>query len=119
IKVFIMPYKIDGSYYEPYINNTSSVYFHPENKKLFDIFHWFEIDMILDEYIVDFKSSEEIKRMDWAQLLTYIIFWSIVSDKEFTGFIYLSRYGIIKQIDLEYIIYLLNNEEFQKDSFEI
>ncbi len=119
IKVFIMPYKIDGSYYEPYINNTSSVYFHPENKKLFDIFHGFEIDMILDENIVDFKSSAEIKRMDWAQLLIYIIFWSIVSDEEFTGFIYLSRYGIIKQIDLEYIVNLYNNEEFQKDFFEI
>ena len=75
--------------------------------------------MILDENIVDFKSSAEIKRMDWAQLLIYIIFWSIVSDEEFTGFIYLSRYGIIKQIDLECIVNLYNNEEFQKDFFEI
>mgnify|MGYP001864261335 CR=1 FL=1 len=119
INVFIKPVNIDGNYYEPYINNTSSIDFHPGNKKLFDIFHGFEIDMILDENIVDFKSSAEIKRMDWAQLLIYIIFWSIVSDEEFTGFIYLSRYGIIKQIDLECIVNLYNNEEFQKDFFEI
>lgn len=119
INVFIIPVNIDGNYYEPYINNASSIDFHPENKKLYDIFHGFEIDMILDGNIVDFKSGNEVKRMDWAQLLVYILFWKIVNDQIFNGFIYLSRYGIIKQISPNYIDSLLENEEFQKDFNEI
>ena len=119
INVFIIPVKIDGNYYEPYINNTSSIVFHPENKKLFNVFHGFEIDMILDGNIVDFKSGKEVKRIDWAQLLVYILFWTIVNNQIFNGFIYLSRYGIIKQIRPDYIDSLLENEELQKDFNEI
>lgn len=118
INVFIIPFNIDDNY-ESYINDASNIEFHPESQKLFNAFHGFEIDMILDGNIVDFKSGKEITRMDWAQLLIYIIFWSIVNNQRFTGFIYLSRYGIIKQIDPAYIANLLDNEEFQKEFSEI
>ena len=101
------------------VNYNSEIIFHPKCKNLFYAFHGFEIDMILDGNIVDFKSSEKIQKSDWAQLLTYIIFWTFQNKKPFQGFIYLSRYGIIKQIDPNYIISLWENEDFINDFLEI